>query len=190
MASFRVGSRGRRRNIPGTVYLPEARASANAVGQVLVAKYGKHPWILQVMEAVQGAVQRGIEQLGASQAPAQNAMPGDIQNQGYAMPARTAADVTPGFIAAPSDNPAPNPQQVERAMQAQDMDMFAQLAQVADPTTQQLGRGVPGQPTPQPMREAPMTQGGLTLPSGPSPQEVNVEGTDPGHDNNSVSWLL
>lgn len=142
------------------------------------------------MEAVQVAVDRGVKQLGSTQAPSANAMPGDIQQQGYVMPARTAEDVGANFIAAPSDNPAPAPQQVAAAMAADDMDMFARLARVADPAPQPMGRPIPNQPMPIPQQGVQASPSGLILPAGAPPQEVNHERPSAGHDSDSVSWLL
>lgn len=190
-ATFRVG-KGRRTNIPKPVYLPEARAAANAVGQVLVAKYGKEAWILQIMEAVMGAVQRGIDQLGASAGPQANAMPGDIQMGGYAMPARTREDViqhSPQILQQASDIAAPtNRQLVAQGMQEENNDMFALLSRAADPAVAQLGQGVPNQPMPQPMQQGLVSQTGLVLPN--QPQEVPHERTSPGHHDDAMSWLL
>ncbi len=189
MAEFYIGRRSRRTKIPKPVYLAEARAAANAAGQILVAQYGEHPWILQIMEAVQQAVDRGVKQLSGSQAPTANAMPGDIQSQGYVMPARTAEDVSPNFIAAPSDNPAPNQRDVEAAMAAGTVDMFAQLARVADPAPH-LGQPIPNQPMPQPPQAIQASPSGLILPAGAPPQQVNHEGPSARHGGDTVSWLL
>jgi hypothetical protein len=162
------------------------------VGQVLVAKYGKEAWILQIMEAVMGAVQRGIDQLAASAGPQANAMPGDIQMGGYAMPARTREDViqqSPQILTQPADIPAPTNQQlVAQGMQEENNDMFALLSRAADPAVQQLGQGVPNQPMPQPMQQGLVSQTGLVLPN--QPQEVPHERTSPGHDADAMSWLL
>lgn len=143
------------------------------MGQVLVAKYGQQPWLLQIMEMVQSAVDRAIKQLSGSAGPTQNAA-GSLQApQGYALPARTREDViqsTPNIEQMPSDNPVPTNQRlVHEAVQAADagdMDMFAQLAGVVDPATRQLGQGVPGQPMPQRMHEAPVSATGLIMPNG------------------------
>jgi len=194
-ATFRVG-RGRRTNIPKQVYLPEARASANEVGRVLVGKYGQHPWILQIMEGVQAFVDRAIQQLGASAGPSQNSQPGDLQ-QGYAMPARTREDVVqqnPQILQQPSDIQAPNNQQlVQQGMQQDNNDMFAVLSRAADPAAQELGHGIPNQQAPQPMQATPTSQSGLVMPQGPAPQplqETPDEGADSGHGTDPVSWLL
>lgn len=188
MAEFRIGRRGRRQQIPKPVYLEEARAAANAVGQVLVAKYGQAAWILQIMEAVQAAVDRGIKQLSGSAGPQQNSMPGDIQQQGYAMPARTGEEViqaVPNIMQQRADIPLPNQQQVQAQLPVESNDMFAQLARAADPAAQQLGQAPPPQAYPQPMQAPQQTAGGLILPPG-----VPNEGTEPGHDADSMSWLL
>jgi hypothetical protein len=162
------------------------------VGQVLVRKYGQQQWILQVMEAVMAAVHRGIEQLGGSNGPSANAMPGDLYTQGYVMPARTREDVmqqNPNILHQPSDIPAPtNAQLVAQGLQEESNDMFALLSRAADPAVQQLGQGVPHQPMPAPMREGMMTKSGLVLPN--QPQEVPDERASPGYDNDSMPWLL
>ncbi len=149
------------------------------------------------MEAVQSAVDRGVKQLSGTQAPVANAQPGDIAQQGYAMPARTREDVVqqnPQLLQQPSNIPAPNNQQlVQQGLQVEDNDMFAVLSRAADPAQQRLGQPPPPQAMPQPMREVHQTSGGLILPAGMAPQlvqGVQHEGTDPGHDGDSVSWLL
>lgn len=158
------------------------------MGQVLVAKYGQQPWILQVMEAVQAAIDRGVRQLASTQAPTANAMPGDLQ-QGYAMPARTAEDViqqNPNIVQAPADIAAPNNRQlVAQGLQQDNNDMFATLARAADPAQQQLGQSLPNQPMPQSPPAVQASQSGLVLPQG-----VQDEGTGSGHSDNSMSWLL
>lgn len=144
------------------------------------------------MEMVQVAVDRGIQQLGASAGPTANGAPGDS----YVMPARTREDViqqSPGIIAAPADIAAPNNAQlVQQGMQLrpEESDMFAVLSRAADPAVQQLGHGVPNQAPMQPMREAPVSQSGLVLPPGMPPQEVQDEGTGAGHDDGPLRWLL
>lgn len=149
------------------------------------------------MEAVQSAVDRGIKQLSGTQAPAANAMPGDIQQQGYAMPARTREDVVqqnPQILQQPSNIPAPNNQQlVQQGLQEQNNDMFAVLSRAADPAHQRLGQAPPPQAMPQPPHAVQSSPSGLILPAGAAPQPVQGvqhEGTDPGHDGDSVSWLL
>lgn len=57
-------------------FLAEATAAAEATGDILVRRFGSQQWILQVMEAVQNAVQNGIENLSATQVGA-NSHPGD-----------------------------------------------------------------------------------------------------------------
>ncbi len=91
MAQYRIG-RSRRTNVPKPVYLEESTAAARAVGQILVKKHGQQPWIVQVMEAVQIAVNRGVGQLGNTQPPPAN---GQVLGQGgeYAFPARTAEEL-------------------------------------------------------------------------------------------------
>ena len=173
MASAIRKQRPRNTNVRKPIYLPEARAAANAVGQVLVTKYGQQAWLLQIMEMVQAAVDGAIKQLSGSAGPTQNAAGSLKAPEAYAMPARTREDViqgTPNIEQVASDNPAPtNHRMVQEAVQAADagdMDMFAQLAGVADPSTRQLGHGIPGQPAPQPMREAPVSASGLIMPNG------------------------
>jgi hypothetical protein len=143
------------------------------------------------MEAVQGAVDIGVKQL-SGQAPTANAAPQDPYN----FPARTGQEVVqanPQMMDRPADNPVPSPQQVQQGMSA-DNDMFAQLARVADPAG---GRGLGQAPPPQamPQQQQPMqqTKSGLILPAGMAPQPVQGvqdEGADPGHNSDSVSWLL
>ena len=165
--------RGRRTSIAKPIYLPEARAAANAVGQVLVARYGQQTWLLQIMEMVQSAVDRGIKQLSGSPGPSENAAGSLAAPQGYALPARTREDVvqtTPNIQDVPSDNPVPtNQRMVQEAVQASNdgnMDVFAQLAGVADPATRQLGHGVPGQAQVQPMQDSAVSPSGLVMPNG------------------------
>ncbi len=138
------------------------------------------------------AVQRGIEQLGGGPGPVANSMPGDINAQGYAMPARTREDVvqqSPNIIHQPSDIAAPTSRQlVAQGLQEENNDMFALLSRAADPAVAQLGHGVPNQPMPQPMQQGAMTQSGLVLPN--QPQEVPHERAIPGHDDAPMSWLL
>ena len=149
------------------------------------------------MEGVQSFVDRAVQQLGASPGPAQNATPQDLQQGGYAMPARTREDVVqsnPGIVNSPADIAAPSNQQlVQQGLQEESNDMFALLSQAADPATQQLGQGVPNQPMPQPMQQSPVSSSGLILPPGAAPQpvqEAQHEGAGPGLDADQVSWLL
>jgi hypothetical protein len=125
------------------------------------------------MEMVQAAVDRGIKQLSGSAGPSENAAGSLKAPDSYVMPARTKEDViqtTPNIQDVPSDNPVPTDQRmVQEAVQAADagnMDMFAQLARVADPATRQLGHGVPGQQPVQPMQDAPVSSSGLVMPNG------------------------
>lgn len=169
--------------------MEESRAAANATGQILVAKYGQHPWILQIMEAVQGAVDIGVKQLSGV-APVANAAPQDPYN----FPARTGQEViqaNPQMMDRPADNPVPTQQQVQQGMSA-DNDMFAQLARVADPG-RPLGQAPPSQPMPRQQQPVQQTTSGLILPAGMTPQPVQGvqnERADPGHNSDSVSWLL
>lgn len=141
------------------------------------------------------AVDRGIQQLGSSAGPTQNAMPGDLQQGGYAMPARTREDVVqanPEIAYSPADIAAPNNQQlVQQGLQTESNDMFALLSRAADPAVQQLGQGIPDQPMPQPMRQAPVSQSGLVLPLGPAPQSMQeVRGEKETESDGSLDWLL
>lgn len=147
------------------------------------------------MEAVQGAVQRGVEQLAGSPGPMQNSMPGDLQMQGYVMPARTREDVVqqnPQLLQQPSDIPAPNNRQlVQQGLQEGSNDMFAVLSKAQDPAQQQLGQAPPPQAMPQPMREVQQTQSGLILPEGGPPrtqQEVSEAQQTQGDED--LGWLL
>lgn len=150
------------------------------------------------MEAVQSAVDRGVKQLSGTQAPVANAQPGDIAQQGYVMPARTAEDVmqqNPQILQQPSNIPAPtNRQLVTQGLQEQNNDMFALLSRAADPAAQQgLGQPPPPQAMPQPHHAVQATQTGLILPPGAAPQPIQGvphEGAEPGHDADSMSWLL
>ncbi len=143
------------------------------------------------MEGVQSFVDRAVQQLGGSPGPSQNSTPADLQQGGYAMPARTREDVvqaSPGIVNAPSDIAAPSNQQlVQQGLQTEDNDMFALLSKAADPATQQLGQGVPNQPMPQQMQESPVSSSGLILPSGAAPQPVQEQQTETGDE---VGWLL
>lgn len=153
---------GRRRNIPKPVYLPEARASGDAVGHILLTQYGEQPWIHQIVEAVMAAVDRGVQQLGGSAGPQQNAMPGDLQTRGYVMPARSSQEVLqadPSIANRPSDIRAPTTQtQIDEGLKALDSGDFSRYQQVAKPADPSI--------------------------------EGHDEGTSSGHGDNSVSWLL
>jgi len=148
------------------------------------------------MEGVQAFVDRGIKQLGGSNGPQQNAMPGDQNVQGYALPARSPQEVMqadPRIMDRPADIPIPQQQAVQQQLHTPDNDMFAQLSRAADPAQQQLGQAPPQQAYPQQQQPVQQTQGGLILPAGHPPQPVpgvNNEGANPGHDSDSVSWLL
>ncbi len=185
--NFRIGS-SRRTNISKPVYLPEARSSANAVGQVLVAKYGQQQWLLQIMEMVMVAVDRGIKQLGGSAGPTENATGSLSAPATYALPARTREDVerdSPGVISSPSDSPVPGSQHlVQQGLQTDHNDLFAVLSKAADPATRQLGHGLPGQAVPQPMQEIQESPGGLLMPNGvPAIDQSTSESADSG-------WLM
>ena len=147
------------------------------------------PWLLQIMEMVQSSVDRALQTLSGSVGPTGNGSPGDIQTQGYAMPARTGAEVqqaNPNIMQQPANIPLPTQQQVAQGLQEQDNDMFSVLSRSADPAMQQLGQGIPNQPMPQPMQQAPVTQSGLVMPPGMAPQEeVQVE-----ENKDDVGWLL
>ena len=121
------------------------------------------------------AVDRGIKQLSGTSGPTENSV-GSLKAPGqYAMPARTREDViqtTPNIQDVPSDNLTAAPDVVERAMAADSNDMFALLAGVSDPAGRQLGHGIPGQAQPMPMREAPVSPGGLIMPNGAPPHRA------------------
>jgi hypothetical protein len=143
------------------------------------------------MEAVQGAVDIGVKQL-SGQAPTANAAPQDPYN----FPARSGPEVmqaNPQMMDRPADNPVPSQHQVQQGMNA-DNDMFAQLARVADPAGGRgLGQAPPQQAYPQQQQPQQQTKSGLILPAGMAPQPVQGvqnEGADPGHNPDSVSWLL
>ena len=143
------------------------------------------------MEGVQAFVDRAVQQLGASPGPTQNSSPADLQQGGYAMPARTREDVVqanPGIANSPADIAAPSNQQlVQQGLQTENNDMFALLSKAADPATQQLGQGVPNQPMPQSMQQSPVSSSGLILPPGVAPQPVQAQQTETGDE---VGWLL
>lgn len=86
------------------VYLQAATESANAVGEVLVAHYGRSDAVVQVMEMVQAAVDRAIKQLLTGAAPAQNAQPfvDGAPNQ-YAFEARTSIETPEGNMKIPEE---------------------------------------------------------------------------------------
>lgn len=81
--------RGRNRSVKKPVYLPEARASGEAVERILEDAYGEQPWIHQVVTAVTACVHRGVSQLSGSAGPSRNSQPGE----GYVMPARTREEI-------------------------------------------------------------------------------------------------
>lgn len=190
----RIVQRGRRTHVPKPVYLPEATESANAVGHVLVRKYGQQAWILQIMEMIQAATDRGIKQLSGSHGPMENAQP--FQESGpsnpYRFGPRSPEEVQQDAAAHQAHQPRVPTQMQQQAQQAveaydrDEMDLFAQLAQVADPA-QQLGRPIPGQPMPQQQHEQ-RTKGGLILP--PGQPEPSHESADAGHSDDSLSWLF
>lgn len=156
------------------------------MGQVLVARYGQHQWILQVMEMVVASVDGGIKQLTGTPGPAQNAQSfTQVDPNHYAMGARTAQEVKvapaahSGHIPAVQPSQVPQAQQAQAAMQAGQVDMFAQLSQIADPALQQLGQPIPGQPMPPPTQPPIQTPGGLILPPGQGqPDAGPVSGDD------------
>jgi hypothetical protein len=144
-----------------------------------------------------------VKQLAGGTPPRQNA--DAFQEEGaanhYSMPART----TPAEIAqinAQAANqqhqptvPMPQQAQAQQAMDAADLgrqDLFAQLAQVADPA-QHLGQPIYGQPAPEPMKPTLQTESGLILPAGeaqPQPQGEPDASPDPGLPDDSMSWLF
>lgn len=156
------------------------------MGQVLVAKYGQQKWLLQLMEMVQASVDRGIKQLSGTAGPTENAIGSLDAPQGYAMPARTREEVIkedPNIVRGQADIAAPaNQQIVTQGMQQDNNDMFALLSAAADPATQHLGHGLPGQAQVQPMQETPSSPSGLVLPNG-SPAVADPAPVDSG-------WLM
>ena len=109
----RIVQRQRRTNVAKPVYISEATESANAVGQVLAAHYGEQAWILQIMEMVQASVDRGVKQLAGTPGPTDNAQAfTQVDQNQYAMPARTAPEVHQAPAAHQGHIPAVQPQQV------------------------------------------------------------------------------
>lgn len=69
-------------------FLQEARAAAEATGEILTERFGQQEWIEQVVFAVLNAVQNGIENLSGTSISS-NAHPED----GYKFGARTAEEL-------------------------------------------------------------------------------------------------
>lgn len=112
------GPRQRRADIPKPRYLREATAAAEAAGEILVRSFGQQQWILQVMEAVQRAVDIGVKQLGQQPAVASNEM--SIQNgTGYRFNARTREELI---------------QSRQIAAEERGIDPRSQFSQLHDPT--------------------------------------------------------
>lgn len=114
---------------------------------ILVQEFGQQPWILQAMQAVQEAVQNCITNLSGTAAPAMNAEPLVPGQGGYAMPARTAAELQASAAAAAHAGQVSQAragqkqaaQQAEAALANGQLDMFAVLQQqagVQDPASQ------------------------------------------------------
>jgi len=153
------------------------------------------------MEMIRMGVDNGVKQLAGGPGPKQNS--DAFQEEGasnhYSMPART----TPAEIAqinAQAANqqhqptvPLPQQAQAQQAMDAADMgrqDLFSQLARVADPA-QHLGQPIFGEPAPPPMQPTMQTESGLILPPGEAePQGEPNASPDPGHSDDSMSWLF
>lgn len=197
----RKGQLQRRANIPKPVYLQEATDAANAVGQILVTRYGQFPWILQVMEMVRMGVDRGVKQLAGGPGPVQNS--DAFVEAGPANPYTHQARTSPEDIAQINAQAAqqahqptvpaqlqPQAQQAQEAADAGRQDLFAQLAQVADPA-QHLGQPIYGQPAPPPIQPSIQTESGLILPTGEAqPQGEPNASPDPGHPADPMSWLF
>lgn len=146
------------------------------------------------MEMVVASVDGGIKQLTGTPGPMQNAQSFTRVDQNhYAMGARTAGEVQAAPAAHSGHIPAVQPSQVPQARQAQQaiqegqVDMFAQLSQIADPALQQLGQPIPGQPMPPPMQPPIQTPGGLILPPGQGQPDA---GPVSGDDDDSMQWML
>ncbi len=138
------------------VYLPEARAAANAVAVVLVGKYGQVAWIMQAMTAVMEATQNCIEQLSGQAAPESSLPLGDGGQ--YNFPARTAQELQAsaaqaahvGNVSAARDAQVQHAQDADIALANGEVDMFAVLQQAAgvqDPASQGMpATEVPSEP--------------------------------------------
>ena len=155
------------------------------------------------MEMIRMGVDNGVKQLAGGPGPKQNADAFQEEGQAnhYSQPART----TPAEIAQINAQaaqhqhqptvPLQQQAQAQQAMEAADLgrqDLFAQLAHVADPA-QHLGQPIYGQPAPPPMQPTMQTESGLILPPGaaePQPQGEPDASPDPGHSDDSMSWLF
>lgn len=69
-----------------------ATAAADAAGRVLIEQYGAQPWIMQIMTAVETAVDNGILNLSGGAGPMTNAQSLAAGGQ-YQFPARTAEEL-------------------------------------------------------------------------------------------------
>lgn len=135
-------------------------------------------------------VDQGVRQLSGA-APVMNSQPFiEGQPRQYAMPARTAEEVMQEQAANEAHSATVQQQRVAQANQqfSMDRDMFAELAQVADPV-QPLGQAPQGQAMPQQQILPMTTQGGLVLPNGIPPQEQPQEESN-GPDDGSVQWMF
>lgn len=114
---------------------------------ILVQEYGQQPWILQAMTAVQEAVQNCVQNLSGTMAPRMNADPLVPGQGGYAMQARTPAELQAsaaqaahaGQVSQARSNQLNLAQQAETALANGQLDMFAVLqkqAQIQDPASQ------------------------------------------------------
>ncbi len=136
---------------------------------ILVKDFGEQTWILQAMTAVQEAVQNCITNLSGTVAPPMNAEPLVPGQGGYAMPARTAAELQAsaaqaahsGQVSQARESQQQAARQAELALANGQLDMFAVLqkqAGVQDPASE----GVP--------------------PTAPAPEVKSESGSD--------EWLL
>ena len=153
------------------------------------------------MEAVQGAVDRGVRQLAGGPGPVQNAdsfIEAGPSNH-YSQPARTSpAEIAHinAQAAQQQHQPTVPPQLQQQAQQAQEyadagrVDMFAHLAQVADPA-QHLGQPIYDEPVPPGPQPQIQTESGLILPPGEmQPQGEPNASPDPGQSADPMSWLF
>jgi len=153
------------------------------------------------MEMVRIGVDRGVKQLAGGPGPVQNsdsfieAGPANA----YAQPARTSPEDIAQINAQAAQQqhqPTVPPQLQQQAQQAQEyadagrVDLFAQLAQVADPA-QHLGQPIYEQPTPNPPQPKIQTESGLILPPGQAQPQGEPDGSpDPGRPADPMSWLF
>lgn len=143
--------------------MEEATRVAQFAGQVLVESYGRQPWILQAMEAVQAGVDRAIRQLGGGQQVQANMDP-FAQGDEYRFPARTAQELR---------------QTPQIAADQREVDPLATFEQLHDPAARQLGAPPPDEF---------VSDTGLTLP--PEKEAPHGQGSDDGDGDRDLHWLF